>query len=311
MIRSHAIPFALVLTSLSLSFAAGATASPPRMRADAAPPARRSVVPEPRTPASSTPSTGEDLASIVESDAPDMMPTRSVGLPWQGQLPEGVLLQPSETMRYINDRPPEGHFYGTAELVGLLTEAAEHVAQHEPGGAPLTVGDLSRRGGGDIISHRSHENGRDVDLGFYMVDDAGRPVTAQRYHDMMLDGRIRGRAGAQFDTARNWRLVESMLSNESLAKVQYIFVARTIRDRLLAEGRRVGASPELLTKAETILLQPSNGSPHRDHFHVRIYCPEDDSPDCQDVAPYWPSLAEVAEGHDMLARVGRAVRPGI
>lgn len=239
-------------------------------------------------------------------------PSQSIGLPWHGRLEQGVLLRPDETMRYISARPPERHFYGTAELVGLLADGAAHVARTAPGGAPLTVGDLSAREGGDIPSHRSHENGRDVDLGFYMVDADGRPWTSQRYLDVLADGRVsRAPAGVRFDDARNWRLIESFLTNESRANVQYVFVSRGVKARLMAEARRVGASAELIAKFDTVVLQPRTGNPHRDHFHMRIYCPGDDSPQCTDVAPFWPSLAQFGAGSDVLARIGRAVNPGI
>jgi penicillin-insensitive murein endopeptidase len=238
--------------------------------------------------------------------------SHSIGFPWQGRLEEGVLLRPSETMRYISARPPERHFYGTAELVGLLTDGAAHVARTVPGSAQLTVGDLSAREGGDIPSHRSHENGRDVDLGFYMVDADGRPWTSQRYLNVLADGRVSGApAGVRFDDARNWRLIESFLTNESRASVQYVFVSRAVKARLMAEAQRVGASAEVIAKFDTVVLQPRTGSPLRDHFHMRIYCPGDDSPQCTDVAPYWPSLADFGAGTDVLARIGRAVNPGI
>ena len=239
-------------------------------------------------------------------------PSHSIGFPWQGQLEEGVLLQPDTTMRYISARPPERHFYGTAELVGLLSDGAAHVARIAPGGSPLTIGDLSARGGGDIPSHRSHENGRDVDLGFYMVDADGQPWTSQRYLNVLADGRVSGAPeGVRFDDARNWRLIESFLTNESRANVQYVFVSNAVKARLLAEARRVGASAELLAKVETVILQPRTGSPHRDHFHMRIYCPADDAPQCTDVAPFWPSLAQFGAGTNVMARIGRTVHPGI
>ena len=47
------------------------------------------------------------------------------------------------------------------------------------------------------------------------------------------------------------------------------------------EGRIV------LERAEAVLDQP-RGSPHRSHFHMRIFCARDDVPSCEDEPPYFP-----------------------
>jgi murein endopeptidase len=41
-------------------------------------------------------------------------------------------------------------------------------------------------------------------------------------------------------------------------------------------------------RLEQVLVQPSHGHPHANHFHVRIYCNPHERPRCQDRAPYHP-----------------------
>src|SRR5689334_18873626 len=159
--RRHIVPFASVLISLLVGGVGAAGANAP-ITATAS-----EIAPPPSAPATRSALSAPLMSVPTVSDlAPTPARSQSVGLPWQGRLPDGVLMEESPTVRYVNERPPAEHFYGTAELVGLLEIGAQHVAQTLPGGARLTVGDLSKHGGGDILSHRSHENGRDVDLGF-------------------------------------------------------------------------------------------------------------------------------------------------
>lgn len=209
----------------------------------------------------------------------------SVGLPFQGRLRHAVLLRESEHVRYAGEYRAGGHFWGTTELVALLERAAARVAQRIPG-ARLSVGELSAQAGGRLSGHRSHQNGRDVDVAFYMLDGDGDPYDP--YGFAAFDRRGLGLAPNQalhFDDARNWELVARLLTDPD-ARVQYVFVADTLRNRLLATARRRHASRAVIARAEQALVQPSHGHPHRNHFHVRIYCPPADRPQCRDREPF-------------------------
>jgi len=66
--------------------------------------------------------------------------------------------------------------YGTESTIAALVEvgriwAARHSAPR------IGVGDISLRGGGDIVGHRSHETGRDVDLRPIRNDGTEGPLT--------------------------------------------------------------------------------------------------------------------------------------
>lgn len=188
-------------------------------------------------------------------------------------------------MRYLGEVADGGNFWGTWELVQLVERAAYRVARRLPG-SKLTVGEMSRENGGRIAGHASHQNGRDVDLSFYMLDAHDRPYEPWAFASFGAGGQgTPPNQVLRFDDARNWELVAKLVADGD-ARVQYIFVARVIRERLLREGRRRGAPASVLDRASQVLVQPASGNPHTSHFHVRVYCSPSDRPTCRDRAPF-------------------------
>jgi penicillin-insensitive murein endopeptidase len=195
--------------------------------------------------------------------------------------------------------------YGTDELVGAVVRAARAVDRALPGGV-AAVGDLSRRGGGSSVEHKSHQSGRDVDVFFYAVDRERRPV---RPGEAMLrfasDGRAvrwspaRGlRAPARsvppyrLDLRRNWAFIRALLTDPD-SEVQWIFIQNGLGALLIREAAAAGEDPALLARAAFIMHQPSDAEPHDDHMHVRLYCDgADRSLGCIDRGPvrWWKKL---------------------
>lgn len=235
------------------------------------------------SPAAATP--GETDAPAHTRRRAHAAPSQSVGLPFRGSLRHGVLLQESANIRYAGEYAPGGHFYGTQELVDLLERSAAFVARRAPG-SRLSIGELSGERGGALAGHRSHRNGRDVDISFYMLDAANEPYLPFAFANFDRHGHgLPPNESLHFDDVRNWELVSRLVTDPD-ARVQYIFVADTLRARLLATARRRHASARAIHRAETVLVQPSHGHPHRNHFHVRIYCPPADRPACEDREPF-------------------------
>lgn len=226
--------------------------------------------------------------AAVEDEAGESEPptyeSRSVGVPDRGQLLDGVELQDGPYL-FVRETRRGRATWGTGELVGLIQRAAAQVAAAHPG-PKLVVGDLSRRRGGRLSPHRSHRNGRDADIGFYLLNEAGEPVEPPRFVHVGRRGCGRiGRDRYCFDVERNWTLLTALVS-DPIARIQYVLVAPYIRRRLLAEGERRGASEALMARVRTVTAPHRGSSAHRSHFHVRIYCPVDDRPGCVDEPPY-------------------------
>lgn len=239
------------------------------------------------------PGVGESTAGPEREQGPVVRsPTksRSIGRSNRGWLRHAAALEEGPALHV---RTPS-HRYGTEELVALLQWAAEEVAREHPGSV-LTVGDLSRRRGGRLRPHRSHRSGLDADVGFYLRDAAtAEPAHPPRFVALGRNGKgsLAG-AGYGFDDARNWTLVAALMGQDRVP-VQYMMVIDPLKQRLLAEGRRRGASEALLHRVEEAVGPRRTGrgrwaryGTHNSHFHIRIYCPLDDRPRCQDTPPFW------------------------
>lgn len=260
------------------------------------------------------PDEGPEVApSVGTSTGPSVGPSRSrsVGATNRGRLNHAVRVEPSPTLRVRN--PSQA--YGTEELVALITWAADEVARQHPGSS-LNVGDLSRERGGRIRPHRSHRVGRDADLGFYLVDaQSGAPAEARHFVALPRGAKGTDRQGGSFafDDARNWTLVAALVSQD-VVPVQYIMVIAPLKERLLAEGRRRGASAELLARVDAVVGPQRSGrgrfsyDSHDSHFHVRIYCAPDDRPACVDTAPFHPWVSREAVETRPRARARRPAR---
>lgn len=182
---------------------------------------------------------------------------------------------------------PREAYYATEELRSLMIAVADDLAQAYPG-SRLPLGDGSARHGGDIPHHGSHNSGRDIDIPFLeqRLDGSRTETDDFRIFDEQ------GRAGRRlFDVERNWLVVRSVIER-SQGRVQWIFVARTLRRLLLEHARAIGEDPEIIARASDLLWQPSQAGAHDDHFHVRIFCsPRDRIEGCIDTPPYWSWIA--------------------
>ncbi|HSN81494.1 MAG TPA: penicillin-insensitive murein endopeptidase [Polyangiales bacterium] len=238
----------------------------------------------------------EKIARMPRRIAPSDLepaPSVSVGYPNRGLLRFGARINDDGNMR-VKDGSLDAR-YGTGELVRMIERAAEEVAFRYPR-SQLTVGDLSRPGGGRFRPHVSHQSGRDVDLGFYMLDRKSNPINHHLF--VRLNNQGMGKQWGtlyKFDAARNWALIESLLSHPT-TDVQHVFVSNSVKRLLMRQAVREHANPEVLMRARRVITQPSHGAPHRSHFHVRIYCADDDRPMCKDRPPFyaWHQRAEEA-----------------
>jgi penicillin-insensitive murein endopeptidase len=169
--------------------------------------------------------------------------------------------------------------YAHPALVLMLWRSARDVAKAAPGSV-LFVGDLSRRDGGPLSGHRSHQSGRDADVGFYLKDLRGKSVVSHEY--VVFDGTGASKDGSAvvFDDERNWLLVESW-ARDRRAGLSHIFVSDPLRDRLLRFARSRPRHARYVEQALTLLKQPEHGEPHDDHFHVRISCPKEQMEICR------------------------------
>jgi penicillin-insensitive murein endopeptidase len=208
--------------------------------------------------------------------SPYSLMSLSVGYPNDGWQLRAKQLRPSEALRI--KRNSAEHSYGHPALILMLQRSAGEIAEAYPGSV-MVVGDVAAKAGGPLQGHRSHQSGRDADVGFYARDWRGRPFTPERFVSYGADGKAKNYPGLYFDDERNWALVVSWL-RDNRAGVTHVFVSRDLRERLLAHGRK-SAQRTLVGRIGNLLRQPKSVSAHDDHFHVRIACPARQEAICQ------------------------------
>lgn len=215
----------------------------------------------------------------------------SVGVPHAGVL-RGAEELPVRGPGFVRLRPKSPNYWGNPRLVEGIRAAAGAVADALPGGAPLVVGDISARRGGKIPGHRSHRTGRDVDLLFYVTTPSGAPVPSPGFVKFGTDGLapVKDELHLRLDVERNWMLVRELVSSRR-AQVQWLFASRGVEALLIDYARARGEPPQVIWRAETMLLEPGDSSPHDDHIHVRFACSADDEvAGCEGGGPRWEWL---------------------
>jgi len=196
---------------------------------------------------------------------------RSIGSPTEGHLLGGTHLEEAPYLRIVPVYAGNDVRWGLEPLVTMIDRAARQVRRQYPE-AVTSVGHLSREGGGEIDRHRSHESGRDGDIGFFVRSAAGRQLLPSHFVQFRGDGTAVNWPGAYFDDARNWLLVSALVTDAE-AHVTHLFIAAPLRARLLSYAERIGAPAAIRMRAAEVLQQPHGALPHDDHFHVRIGCP--------------------------------------
>jgi penicillin-insensitive murein DD-endopeptidase len=210
----------------------------------------------------------------------------SIGSPNDGHLKGGAHLDLSRPYFRVVPAYESGDIrWALPIMINMIDRSARAIHKRFPGSV-LDVGDISQRGGGDLLRHHSHESGRDADLGFYAVDAKNKQVHARtliKFDPSMASPTV---PGARYDLPRNWAFVQELLTDPA-ARVSHVFVDEWIRHELLAYARpRV--SHALFERAAVVLMQPHHSLPHDDHIHVRISCPHEMRSSCIELAKSAP-----------------------
>ena len=137
---------------------------------------------------------------------------RPRGLPVGGKLSHGERFPIVPGIHAKN----RAHTFAASHVVTRLIDAVG-IVQRSLGGTPdLVLGDISRKGGGRFPPHRSHQNGLDVDLGYYHLGE----VSKDRFTKITK---------RNFDKVRTWALIKRLLES---GEVQYIFMSTSVQKML-------------------------------------------------------------------------------
>jgi murein endopeptidase len=152
------------------------------------------------------------------------------------------------------------HSWGTLESVVTLSLVLERLHRADPTAPVLQVGQLSSERGGWLKRHKSHQTGRDVDLGLYYLDG--------------VHWYVKGTA-SNLDVPRTFRLVSTLIDTD---RVEYVFADRSIIALLREYAQSLGVSLE----QEQRLFYDKAAAPegalrhawgHSTHLHVRFKSP--------------------------------------
>jgi penicillin-insensitive murein endopeptidase len=201
--------------------------------------------------------------------SPYSLMSLSVGYPNDGFQVRAKKLRKTPDLKIKNGS--RGRSYGHPALVLMLKRSAADVAKAVPDSVML-VGDLSRKHGGPLSGHVSHQSGRDADVGFYVVNSRGRSYLPSRFISFDGEGNARDGSGLKFDDRRNWLLVQSW-ARDRRAGLAHVFVSSPLRARLMRYAQRYSRHRKYIPAVQALMKQPEASSTHDDHFHVRIACP--------------------------------------
>jgi penicillin-insensitive murein endopeptidase len=243
------LPVALCAALLRVFAAEGSdarTPSPPAALAIALPEAGEVPVPGGRPPDAAV------LAVVARQDPVALGPL-SIGTP-----DAGLLLNPTpfpEGSLWTVRSPSES--WATDETIAFIVDAIEAVEARHPGSPRVVIGALSSPAGGRLGRHRSHQTGRDADVGFYYRRGEVDSFLAARKKDL--------------DLARIWTLVRALVTETDLER---IFLDRSLISQLYAEAVAEGEDRAWLDDVfgrtdEKGIIQHVRR--HKDHMHVRFF----------------------------------------
>lgn len=193
---------------------------------------------------------------------PDKLSVRgngySIGKPNRGRLQNGVQLPESE---HYTLRDPE-RSYGSSHAVTVIHDSIA-AFRHETGyEGEIKIADISKKGGGRLRPHSSHQAGRDVDIRL-----------PRRRGSSKKDSGV-----SAIDWDLSWALVKAFVDS---GEIEYIFLETSRQIALRKAAQRAGASADELRRA---IQYPSkrgtnkgivrHAKGHRMHIHIRIKCAE-------------------------------------
>jgi len=198
-----------------------------------------------------------------ESDDEESPTGIPVGSHSNGRLIDGQQF-PTDDSRFHVIAPWRA--YTCQRTVDGLRDAVDQVEALFPGTPALTVGDVSRKGGGPMSPHMSHQIGLDVDIGPYWANGEVQPVLSAMHPDRL-------------DMDRTWALLEALVSDEN---VQYIILDYRLQQAFYEYASELPWMDEAYLE---LIFQYPRGPKHHEgiirhwyghysHFHVRFYAPE-------------------------------------
>ncbi|MFV8749472.1 penicillin-insensitive murein endopeptidase [Nannocystaceae bacterium ST9] len=175
-----------------------------------------------------------------------------------GVLTAGVQLPTGK--HYVIKTP--GNAWGTGETIKLIQTAISNYRKKFGSSPAIHIGDISKKGGGKLSPHVSHQHGRDVDIGYVLKGDQADEV------------KFITATSKNLDVARTWALIDAFLDTD---QIKYIFMDHAVQKLLYEHAEKQGVSQDTLDELFQYprskgrghgIIRHSKG--HANHFHVRF-----------------------------------------
>lgn len=203
---------------------------------------------------------GQQLVYLVKSAGE---PSESVGYPYSGKLLNGEKLPRGPGYTY-GSRP---NVYGTNETITTIIDVITTFRKKHPKAPIIVIGNLSRPNGGRFDPHKSHQSGRDVDVG-YIHKKRFQPITRMITTD-----------AGNLEPGLTWSLIKSFLDTKTV-DVMYIDyeIQKVLYDWLKGKGVKKRLLDKLFQypkgRGGAGVIRHEDG--HYHHIHIRFKCPRGD-----------------------------------
>ncbi len=201
------------------------------------------------------------IGELKQSKASAWPHSVALGKPYRGWLYNPVQLKSDERIRVRRHKN-----FATAETVNAIKYAVDAVHNTFEDTPRLPIGNLSRKAGGRFPPHKSHQNGRDADIAYYLRIG---------HHPLHLKAATKH----TLDAARTWVFLESMIKR---GEIQVAFIDYRLQAPMYRYATQErGWTPEQM---KTIMSYPRGRGErkalirhlrgHHDHMHVRFHAPD-------------------------------------
>ncbi|MCB0386405.1 MAG: penicillin-insensitive murein endopeptidase, partial [Bdellovibrionales bacterium] len=180
-----------------------------------------------------------------------------------GHGPHFLELGGGEGFEKLN--PRRDHHYGSGLLVRILEKSALAFREEFDPKSVVQINDMSKKKGGPLGRHSSHQSGLDADIAYLSTSPGWRSVVNNNV------------LAEDFELERNLQFFKLLVET---GYVNRIFVDKRIKQAACAwakENRQEKSFHQTLMR-----MRPYRG--HDDHFHLRLRC-SDFYPLCRDQVP--------------------------
>ncbi|MGE5085521.1 MAG: penicillin-insensitive murein endopeptidase [Bacillota bacterium] len=214
----------------------------------------------------STPKAEQDTKGVEGTVSIPVRGNQAIGAVNKGRLENGTSLLDidAKNIGFEVAHPERKSFYATTELAYLIEKMGAFTRKVAPNHI-LYLSDIAKKNGGKYGSHKSHQNGLDIDIAFYFK--------ANKSSANFVKALRNGKPIGDWMMEPQWQLFKYVTSSNFVDRIfvhpglKKALCDNAIKNGEINESTRSGVAYETLRR-----LRPEKS--HDNHFHLRIKCSE-------------------------------------